>query len=214
MPEQRLTKQVFHGELASGHRPRYKPRQRYKDCLKKSLQNASICIHSWQAQALDRSVWRKAVQDGVANFELSRMDQLALKQSVRKGISNISGGIQNVLACHVCGRLCLSQAGLVSHVKSHDRRPPANFGVVLNRELIHVCLMCGKRCRSSGDLKRHAKVHGAEATSTSSKKCQENFPCSVCGKLCKSLAGLESHIRAFHSDGSSQLRAMVILEDE
>ncbi|KAL8601069.1 hypothetical protein ACOMHN_040770 [Nucella lapillus] len=42
MQDSRLSKQLFYGELTGGHRPRGRPKLRYKNTLKKSLQKCDI----------------------------------------------------------------------------------------------------------------------------------------------------------------------------
>ena len=42
MPEYRLPKQVFFGELSTGNRSRGRPIQRYKDTLKAALKSATL----------------------------------------------------------------------------------------------------------------------------------------------------------------------------
>ncbi len=56
MPDNRLPKQVLFGELAEGKRPVGRPLLPWKDTLKSTLKQCDISPHTWQLEALDRSV--------------------------------------------------------------------------------------------------------------------------------------------------------------
>ena len=58
MPDERLPKKVFHGELQVGKRPQGGQKKRYKDTLKASLKDFNILPESWEQIALDRAKWR------------------------------------------------------------------------------------------------------------------------------------------------------------
>ena len=61
MQENRLPKQLFYSELSEGHRSRGRPKLRFKDTLKKSLQKCSIDSSHWENVAKNRPEWRKAI---------------------------------------------------------------------------------------------------------------------------------------------------------
>ena len=46
-----LPKQLFYGELTAGHRPRRRPKLRYKDTLKKNLQKCDTDEKQWKIMA-------------------------------------------------------------------------------------------------------------------------------------------------------------------
>ena len=54
MPDYRLPKRVFFGELCSGNRSRGRPRKRYKDTLKVALKRCLIKPSTWGVCAQDR----------------------------------------------------------------------------------------------------------------------------------------------------------------
>ncbi|KAL8565046.1 hypothetical protein ACOMHN_003422 [Nucella lapillus] len=54
MQDSRLPKQLFYGELTGGHRQRGRPKLRYKDTLKKSLQKCDIGEKRWEFLATNR----------------------------------------------------------------------------------------------------------------------------------------------------------------
>ncbi|XP_038073012.1 uncharacterized protein LOC119741333 [Patiria miniata] len=60
----RLPKDIFFGELAHAHRPRGRPKIRYKDVLKRDLRTFRIPVTSWQTVVQDRTRWRSAVHLG------------------------------------------------------------------------------------------------------------------------------------------------------
>ena len=55
MPDARLPKKVFYGELQEGKRSQGGQRKRYKDTLKASLKDFEIPMGSWEQTAQERS---------------------------------------------------------------------------------------------------------------------------------------------------------------
>ena len=66
MPDYRLPKRVFFGELNSWSRSRGRPRLMYKDTLNAALKRCNIDSDSWETLAQDRSTWRGLVKRGVS----------------------------------------------------------------------------------------------------------------------------------------------------
>ena len=192
MDDTRLPKQLLYGELCEGKRPRHKPKFRYKDCIKATLKKCKVNIDFWEENAQDKAHWRQLVSRGIEQYERDRKDHEKLKRQVRKQGSNVSCveiGISPELACQECGRVCLSKAGLLSHLRSHNINPLmdcSNHGV-------DICYQCGKQCKSTPGLKRHMRIHGASIANLSTKT---TFSCDFCGFERKSLAGKMSHMRA------------------
>ena len=98
-------------------------------------------------------------------------------------------------SCNVCGRVLLSKAGLVNHMKTHQPRststrivPPASVPATST-----VCDVCGKVCKSPGGLKRHMKTHGDVIPPAATP--ESSLTCNICSLHCRSLAGLKSHLR-------------------
>ena len=54
MPDERLPKKVFYGELPEGKRPKSGQTKRYKDTLKASLKDFDIPVGSWEQTAQER----------------------------------------------------------------------------------------------------------------------------------------------------------------
>lgn len=121
MEDDRIPKQLFYGELKSGKRKASKPKLRFKDCLKDTLKKACIEVGNWEKEATNRSTWRKITTLGVEKFEASRIQHCSYKRAVRKGQCAVPAEGVSRFVCEVCGRICLSLAGLKSHKRRHDR---------------------------------------------------------------------------------------------
>ena len=121
MPEYRLPKQVFFGELSTGNRSRGRPIQRYKDTLKAALKKCNIDPASWEVLAQDRSAWRSLVKRGISDYEQQFIVQAENKRARRKdSIANPpSNGPQ--YPCPHCSRVLRARIGLVSHLRTHPR---------------------------------------------------------------------------------------------
>ena len=70
MPDERLPKKVFYGELQEGKRFQGgQKKKRYKDTLKDSLKDFDIPIGSCEQTAQERSKWRGLINKGAALYE-------------------------------------------------------------------------------------------------------------------------------------------------
>ena len=184
MDDHRIPKQLFYGEISAGKRRPCKPKLRYKDCLKNSLKKTTIPVDDWEEIAHDRPSWRNISFRSVKQFEISRIEHQELKRAARKG-ENID---KPELTCKTCGRVCLSKAGLISHLRSHEPKTGITYEITNGK----TCPECNKVCKSVGGLKRHM--------TTTHKGIQQNIPnplaCSLCDRVFKRLSGLKSHLRA------------------
>ena len=187
-----LPKKLLYGELCEGKIPQHKPKFRYKDCIKATLKKCKIKIDLWEENAQSRAHWRQLVSRGIEQNERDRKDHEKLKRQVRKQGSNVlfvEIGISPELACQECRRACLSKAGLLSHLRSHNINPVVDCS---NHD-VAICYQCGKQCKSAPGLKQHMRIHGASTGNLSTKR---TFSFDFCGLECKSLAGKMSHMRA------------------
>ena len=116
MAEDRLPKQLFYSELTGGHRGRGRPKLRYKDTLKKSLQKSNISTTQWETMAKTRSVWRRAVRTGTKAFDQTRQVNHEKK---RETIKERALTVERSVCCPLCDRLCASEFGLRSHMRVH-----------------------------------------------------------------------------------------------
>ena len=124
-----LPKWLFYGELACGKRLQHKPRKRYKDGFKSNLKDEDIDVDTWEATAVDRGVWRELVKTGCGSLYVKRLNRAKMKRALRKGnLENLPCDHANWI-CDTCGRILLSEAGYVNHLKSHIDRP-SSFSVL------------------------------------------------------------------------------------
>ena len=79
MPDERLQKKVFYGELQEGKRSQSGQKKRYKDTLKASLEDFDIPVGSWEQTAQVRSKWRGLINKGAALYE--NRESVKLKES-------------------------------------------------------------------------------------------------------------------------------------
>ena len=111
MPEDRLPKRLFYGELQQGKRSHGGQKKRFKDTLKTSLKAFVINPDSWELAAADRLNWRSAVHKGAELHEMSRT--VARKERI------INPPADTAIACSKCSRTLRAQIGLISHLRTH-----------------------------------------------------------------------------------------------
>ena len=157
MDDTRIPKQLFYGELSLGKRKRSKPKQRYKDTVKANLKKCDIPVENWEVLASDRSKWRKAIKDGVNQFEKCRIQHASYKRSIRKKeLAVAPKELKGSMQCELCGRICLSRAGFKSHMRSHEETPAQ---VQYPEQVGLKCIKCGKIAKSKAGMKSHLRSH-------------------------------------------------------
>ena len=72
MPDHRIPKRLFYGELQLGKRTKGGQRKRFKDSLKSSLKDFNIDTETWEEMATDRATWRSLMHKGAALSERNR----------------------------------------------------------------------------------------------------------------------------------------------
>lgn len=102
MEENRLPKCVLYGELANGQRKHGGQLKRFKDVLHDTLKKARAQT-TWEAQAAERSEWRRVVKNFSAEEHRNR----------RRSVP------QENFECPDCGRIVSSRIGLFSHRRTH-----------------------------------------------------------------------------------------------
>ena len=119
MPDYRLPKRVFFGELCSGNRSRGRPRKRYKDTLKVALKRCHIEPSTWEVCAQDRVSWRSLVKRGVSNYEQEFIAQKIDKRKRRKERLENPPTTGEAFPCPHCSRTFRSRIAVVSHKRTH-----------------------------------------------------------------------------------------------
>ena len=102
MPDERLPKKVFYGELQEGKRSQGGQKKRYKDTLKASLKDFDIPIGSWEQTAQERSKWRGLINKGAALHEKKRICEAERKRRERKANTNGPPADSMTLTCSTC----------------------------------------------------------------------------------------------------------------
>ncbi|KAJ1157484.1 hypothetical protein NDU88_010195 [Pleurodeles waltl] len=88
MPDKRLPKRLFYGELAEGKRTQGGQKKRLKDTLKVSLKNFGIGPDSWETLAQDRPAWQSCISKGATSYKQSSTAEVQKKHEPRKSIAN------------------------------------------------------------------------------------------------------------------------------
>ena len=118
MPDDRIPKHVFCGQLAVGTRPQCGLVRRYKDSLKENMKKCEMQPSTLSIDSQDRSNWRSYCQEAVKQFEDARVAVLQHKRAVRKGEAQPTGNL-GAWPCDSCSRICHSRIGLHSHQLAH-----------------------------------------------------------------------------------------------
>ena len=193
----RFSKQLFCCKLTRGKRPQHKPTKRFKDVLKSNLKELKIDVDDWEALTKNRASWRKLIRERCSSSEQKRVEHAELKCALRnQDDSAVPGDVMNELKCNVYGRVLLSEAGLVNHLKSLGQwsNEEVDEKALPGRPRNNTCPTCGLVCKSAGGLTRHSKIHKDVPQPETSNN--GNFKCYFCERTCKTEAGLESHLRA------------------
>jgi len=119
MPDDRIPKQVFCGQLAVGTRPQCGPVRRYKDSLKETMKKCEMKPSTLSTDSQDRSNWKSQCQEAVEQFEDARVAVLQQKRAVRKGEAQSTSNL-GAWPCDSCSRICHSRIGLYTHHSRTD----------------------------------------------------------------------------------------------
>ena len=120
MPDSRLPKQLFYGELVEGKRLRGGPKKRFKDSLKATLKEFNINPDHWEAEAQDRSAWRTRIAQGASSYEDRRIANAKRKREERKSRSLQPPAPDTDHVCQVCHKTFKAAIGLFSHKRTHQ----------------------------------------------------------------------------------------------
>ena len=118
MPDERLPKKVFYGELQEGKRSRGGQKKRYKDTLKASLKDNDIPIGSWRLHRSDQSGEVSSTKEQLSMkkgiFEADR------KRRERKANTNGPPADSMTMTCSTCNQQFRAKIGIVSHQRTHQ----------------------------------------------------------------------------------------------
>lgn len=83
MPCHRLPRKILHSVLQEGTRPVGRPRLRYKDVLKRDLQDFNLSPSSWTTACTDRMKWRRSLLEGIKIDMATNLDKLLSRRRNR-----------------------------------------------------------------------------------------------------------------------------------
>ena len=104
MPDERISKKVFYGELQEGKRSQGGQKKRYKDTLKASLKDFNIPMASFEQTIQEQSKWRGLINKGAALYENKRICEAERKRRERKAKTNGPIADSMTLTCSACNR--------------------------------------------------------------------------------------------------------------
>jgi hypothetical protein len=84
MPNERLPKKIFYGELLHGKRSLGGQKKRYKNTLKTSLKTFQMDPNNREELAADRESWCSKIRSGAENHEAWRLNDAQEKCAKRK----------------------------------------------------------------------------------------------------------------------------------
>ncbi|KAJ1131444.1 hypothetical protein NDU88_009781 [Pleurodeles waltl] len=119
MPDIRLPKRLFYGELVEGKRTQGVQTQCFKDTLTVSLKSCGIDPGSWETLAQGSLVYQSCISKGATSYEQSRIAEVQKKRELRKSIAN---SLPTNAADHLCptfGRAFRVHIELISHSRTH-----------------------------------------------------------------------------------------------
>ena len=114
MADGRIPKDLLYGELVQVKRSVGRPYLRYKDVCKRDMKAMGIDPNRWETLASERCAWRKAVQNGLSQFEDCFAQYTEAKRQQRKAYRQADRPA-TTFTCPNCGKDCHSRIGLSSH---------------------------------------------------------------------------------------------------
>ena len=88
MPDERLPKKVFYGELQEGMCSHGGQKKHYKDTLKASLKDFDVRVGSWEQTAQERLKWRGLINKEAALYDKKRICEAEIKRRECKAYTN------------------------------------------------------------------------------------------------------------------------------
>jgi len=113
MQDDRIRKQILHGQLSSGKRPQCGPVRRYKDTVRDNLKRCGgVLPQSLVSATLDRGQWRSTCRTTIAAFEEARVVSLQWKRAAGK--HQVVSSTNTAWPCDRCNKVCSSRTGLLA----------------------------------------------------------------------------------------------------
>ena len=117
--------------------------------------------------------WRKLIHESIESFENSRMQYSTYKRLIRKGEQGPAPGPQSHHAnCDICGKFCLSLAGLKSHLRK-CAKSILHLNNVTASKTERLCQFCGKIRRRLAGLRSHLRTHRIKGGSRGGRRGHE-----------------------------------------
>ena len=88
LPNERLPKRVYYGELQVGKRSKDGQKKRYKNTLKSSLKDFNMPPESWEQLAHDRAKWHCLSRKGADDYDAKRACEAERKHKTIKENTN------------------------------------------------------------------------------------------------------------------------------
>ena len=128
-------------------------------CVYVCVKQSGLSVDQWGKMASDRSKWRKLIHESIESFENRCIQYSAHKRLIRKGEQSPAAGPQSHHAnWDIWGKLCLSLAGLKSHMRKCAKSilHPNN---ITENKTDRFCQFYGKISRSLAVLKSDLWTH-------------------------------------------------------
>jgi len=116
MQSNRLPRRILYSELQHGQRAPGGQKKRLSDHVKAILKKCSIPPDQLETLASDRVAWKDVCEEGLTAFDTNYDQEAEARRARRHTITSTPASGPR---CHICGRICASEFGLRSHLRSH-----------------------------------------------------------------------------------------------
>jgi len=117
MPPYRLPRRLPYGALQQGQRSAAGQKKRFSIHIKDTLKKCGIPPEQLEVLASDRDTWRTTCNHDLTIFRSNYAADAETRRARRHAASTSSFSA----TCHICSRVCASDFGLRSHLRSHTR---------------------------------------------------------------------------------------------
>ena len=83
LPNERISKQIFYGQLTDGKRLAHKPKKRFIACLKQTFKKCGKNSVSWETQTQNRLTWRKVSFEATGRLWETMFEQGGFSKSFK-----------------------------------------------------------------------------------------------------------------------------------